>query len=166
MKPDHFSHDVLEFLSALSEYGVEYLLVGGEAVIYYGYPRFTGDIDIFYNGSEDNAGRLWDALNSFWHNDIPGMHGKDELLEKEVVFHFGVPPNRIDLLSSLDGVSFQSAWEKRIEEELILPDRAIKICFIGIDALIENKKAVARHRDLEDLRYLERMKNLLGKKKP
>ena len=97
-----FSEDVCEFLSLLARQEVRYLIVGGEAVIYYGHARLTGDIDIFYERTAENVRRLHAALNEFWLNDIPGIEGEDELMEKGTIFQFGVPPNRIDLISDLE----------------------------------------------------------------
>lgn len=159
MKPEYFSKDIRDLLSNFSEHGVRYLIVGGEAVIYYGYPRFTGDIDIFYERTPENVNRLWKALNAFWGDDVPGVQDPSELLEEGAVLQFGVPPNRLDLINTIDGVSFQNAWDNRIMEDIFASGEKIIIYYIGLDDLIRNKKAVSRNKDLDDLRYLERKKN-------
>jgi predicted nucleotidyltransferase len=158
MKSEYFSKDIQDLLSSFSEHGVKYLIVGGEAVIYHGYPRFTGDIDVFYERTPENADRLWKALNAFWVNGVPGMQGPSELLEEGTIVQFGVPPNRMDFINSIDGVSFQQAWKNRITEDVAASRKKFKIHYIGLDDLIRNKKAVSRNKDLDDLRYLERMK--------
>ena len=95
-------------------------MVGGEAVIYYGYARLTGDIDLFYGNTEENVQRLFTVLSQFWDNDIPGGINTQVLKQKGMVFQFGVPPNRIDLLNSIDGVAFEPAWNKKVIETIIL----------------------------------------------
>ena len=152
-----FSEDVSEFISVLANHNVRYVIVGGEAVIYYGHARLTGDIDIFYERSVENVSRLHAALNEFWLNDIPGIESEDELMQKGTIFQFGVPPNRIDLINDIEGVAFEEAWKSRVEVNF--PGRVpkIKICYIGLDELIRNKRAVGRHKDMEDLEFLEKV---------
>ncbi|MBN2318445.1 MAG: hypothetical protein JXR49_05180 [Acidobacteria bacterium] len=160
MTLDYLSKDVREFLALLFQKDVRYLIVGGEAVIYHGYPRLTGDMDIFYDSSAGNAKKLWEALNIFWGGEVPGMKDPEGLSEKGAVFQFGVPPNRIDLLNDLDGISFQSAWRNRVEDELPIQSGRMSVFFIGIDDLIKNKRAVSRHKDRDDLRFLERKRKM------
>jgi hypothetical protein len=133
---------------------VKYLIVGGEAVIYYGYPRLTGDIDFYYERSAENCNRLFDALMEFWEQDVPGISTAADLKESGVIFQFGVPPNRIDLINRIDGVTFEQAWESRESTTLEYPERAIDIYIIGLDQLIQNKESIKRNKDLEDLKYL------------
>src|ERR1700730_18681692 len=109
-----YSPDVLEFIRLLGRFKVRYLIVGGEAVIFHGYPRLTGDIDFFYERKPGNVARLFEALEVFWDNDVPGVRTANELLDPGVIIQFGRPPNRIDLHSQIDGVSFGSAWNSRI----------------------------------------------------
>jgi hypothetical protein len=154
-----FSADVDEFLMLLHSQSVEYMIVGGEAVIYYGHARLTGDIDLFYRCSSENAGRLFRALDEFWGHDIPGIKTKEELLQEETVFQFGVPPNRIDLLNDIEGVSFVEAWPNRTVRKYDVSGKSIDVIYIGIDELIRNKKALRRGRDAEDLLFLDRVKS-------
>ncbi|HGY11488.1 MAG TPA: hypothetical protein ENK36_03905 [Desulfobacterales bacterium] len=100
----------------LNVYGVRYVIVGGEAVIYYGYARLTGDVDFFYEPTTANVTCLYNALLDFWEGKIPGVKCSAELQTKGTIFQFGVPLNRIDLINSLDAVSFEEAWESRKEE--------------------------------------------------
>jgi hypothetical protein len=95
MQADHFSLDTQEFLFLLNKYEVKYLMVGGEAVIYYGYARLTGDVDFFYEMSEENIPKLYQALEEFWGGNIPGIEDVSELNEPGLIFLFGAPPNRI-----------------------------------------------------------------------
>ncbi len=151
-----FSPDVIEFLSLLEHHGVRYLIVGGEAVIYYGYTRLTGDVDFFYDREPRNADRLFSALSEFWGGTVPGISNAEELLPEDVIVQFGRPPNRIDLLSRIDGVSFEDAWTSRKEVKIDGVKRVISALFIGMDSLIDNKRAIGRPKDLEDLAYLEK----------
>ncbi len=150
----YFSPDIRDFLYLLYQHEVHYLIVGGEAVIYHGYARLTGDIDIFYDREEQNADRLFNALVEFWQHDIPGIADKNELRQPGVVFQFGVPPNRIDLMNEIENVAFHAAWENRKTESLTVTGTQIKVFYIGLEALIENKRALGRYRDKEDLNYL------------
>jgi len=150
-----FSKDTREFLRLLSLHRVRYLLVGGMAVIYHGYPRLTGDYDFFFEATRANARRLYGALRQFWAGTIPFVDRVEDLLEKGVIIQFGTRPNRIDLINSITGVSFKEAWKQRIRESLKIEGRLLSIDIIGLDDLIKNKKALVRVKDLDDLRYLE-----------
>jgi hypothetical protein len=86
----NFSQDVSEFVFLLARFHVRYLIIGGEAVMYYGYARLTGDIDFFYERSVDNVQHLYAALNEFWGNAIPGVGTEDELMQRGAIFQFGV----------------------------------------------------------------------------
>ena len=154
MKVENLSSDTLDFLLCLNKHRVKYLIVGGEAVIYYGYPRLTGDIDFFFEQSAQNCNRLFDALMEFWEQDIPGIATAKELEESGAIFQFGVPPNRIDLINQIDGVSFEHAWESREKTSLDYSGRVVDIYIIGLDPLIQNKESVKRNKDLDDLKYL------------
>ncbi len=155
MKSDYFSSDTRQFLFLLHKYEVKYLIVGGEAVIYYGYPRLTGDIDLFYARDTENAGLLYEVLLDFWDNDIPGLTEPNELRNPGYVIQFGVPPNRIDLINEIEGVSFDRAWDNRVTESVTIGGKDTSIYFIGLSDLIVNKRQTGRNKDLEDLNYLE-----------
>lgn len=162
--PSHFSQDIQEFLSLLDQYQVRYLVVGGEAVIFYGHARLTGDIDFFYDLGKENAGRLFEALKAFWKGSIPGISNSEELEEEGLIVQFGCPPYRIDLISRIDGVPFEKAWNSREISTLKFKNQQIPIYYIGLDALILNKEGVGRPRDLEDLKYLRMCVNRKPKK--
>lgn len=165
--PSHFSSDVSEFLQDLVDHGVEFMVVGGEAVILHGYSRVTGDIDIFYSLSADNTERLFAALRRFWGGRVPGVHAASSLAEG-VIVQFGVPPNRIDLINRIDGVSFQEAWGERVRVTIEGSPRKCSVSFIGLHSLLKNKKASGRPKDMDDLRYLEaasrKMRTTLGRR--
>lgn len=154
MSKSFFSQDVIEFLYLLSKHKVKYLIIGGEAVIYYGHARLTGDIDIFYQRNIENAAKLFEMLNEFWEKNIPGINNKAELMQEGIVFQFGVPPNRIDLLNNIEKVEFIHAWKNKKEDSITRKENEFNIFYIGLNELIENKKAVNRFRDKEDLKFL------------
>src|SRR4051794_9340725 len=96
-----FSGDTVEFIRLMAKHSVRYVIVGGQAVIFHGYARFTGDVDFFYATDTRNAEALFNALREFWDGNIPGISSAIELQEPEAVIQFGRPPNRIDLLTSI-----------------------------------------------------------------
>ncbi len=140
--------DFKEFLKLLDSEKVEYLLVGGYAVGYYGYPRATGDIDIWVSSKRDNAQRLVRTLGLF------GFQQKslsiELFLKEQSVVRIGVPPVRIDLLTSISGVSFTDCYANRVEGTL----DGVKVSLINLENLRQNKLAAGRARDLSDLEYL------------
>jgi hypothetical protein len=149
-----FSPDILEFIRLLHAHQVRYVVVGGEAVIYHGHARLTGDIDFFYDSSPDNSAALFEVLKEFWGGQIPGIETVEELREEGVIIQFGRPPNRIDLLNRIDGVTFDQAWPHRATELLRTPAGEFTLHYVGLTELIRNKETCARPKDLEDLKFL------------
>jgi hypothetical protein len=141
--------DFSDMLSALSAEGVEYLLVGAYAMAVHGVPRATGDIDIWVRPTEANAERAFRALARY------GAPMADltvtDLSKPGTVFQIGVAPNRIDVLTAIDGVGFDEAWSRRVTSDEVVP--AVPV--IGRDDLIRNKRATGRSRDLADADRLE-----------
>jgi hypothetical protein len=149
----HFSPDTLEFIRLLQKHQVQYIIVGGEAVIFHGHARFTGDVDFFYSIDDENTDRLFRALSEFWDGDVPGLREAGDLRQPGYVIQFGRPPNRIDLLSSVDGLTFLEAWETRVPVEIA--DKEIRTAMLSIEKLMQNKRAAGRPKDLDDLVFLE-----------
>ena len=89
-----FSPDVRELLSLLASHRVRYMIVGGEAAIYYGHIRLTGGTDIFFDARPANARRLFQTLQAFWNGTVPGVRSADELTEDGLILQFGRPPQR------------------------------------------------------------------------
>ncbi len=136
-------------LSELSAQQAEFLLVGAYALAGHGLPRATGDIDIWIRPTRDNAVRVWRALTTF---GAPlETLSLDDLTTPGVFFQIGVPPRRIDVLTAIDGVEFEEAWQTRLDCEI----DGIKLSVLGRDALIRNKRAAGRPKDLADLAWLE-----------
>lgn len=142
--------DLREFIGLLNSRGVEYLVVGGHAVAFHGYPRFTGDIDFFVAANEENARGLMTVLADFGFGGL----GIDvaALTRPRQIVQLGRPPNRIDLLTSISGVDFAEAWGSRIAGEL----DGLPVFYIGREALLANKLASGRPKDLADADELKR----------
>lgn len=142
------SKDFKEFVGLLNAHGVEYLIVGGYAMALHGRPRQTGDLDLWVQRSPVNARRLLKALERFGFGGL-GLIEAD-FTAKDRIVQLGYPPFRIDLLTGIDGVEFDEAWETR---ETIVHD-GLALAFIGLEALKANKRASGRPRDLDDLSQL------------
>jgi len=127
---------------------VEFLLVGGYAVAYHGYPRATVGMDIWIERSEENADRMMRVLGEFGFKNA-GMQ-RDWLLAKTKVSRLGVEPNRIEVLTEIDGVEFSSCKENAVQGEI----DGIPIPIIALDDLKTNKKASGRYKDLNDIAHL------------
>ncbi len=140
--------DLREFVELLNSHKVEYVIVGGHAVAFHGYPRFTGDIDFFIRRSEANARLVLSVLSDFGFGDSsPTM---ESLTADGSVIQLGLPPNRIDLLTGISGVDFSEVWATREEANL----DGLAVAFIGREALLKNKSASGRSKDKLDVEVL------------
>ena len=135
-------------LSSLNSNGVEYLVVGGYAVIYYGYVRTTGDLDIWVALDNQNAVKIETVVRSLGFNP-PGLK-PEWFLRKGAVLRIGSSPLRFDIVNNIDGVSFSDCYPRR-EKGVI---DGIDVPLIGLEDLKVNKKASGRNKDLADLDYL------------
>ena len=145
----HLPQDFKELLQLLNSKKIEYLVIGGYAVALYGYPRATGDIDIWIAISKTNARKTVEALREFGF-DIPEL--REELfLEKDKNIRMGNPPLRIEIITSIDGVEFAECYKNK---NTVTIDN-IEIDFISLKDLKKNKKASGRYQDLADLENLE-----------
>jgi hypothetical protein len=140
--------DFEELLRLLEEHEVDYMIVGGYAVAYHGYPRFTKDIDIFFNATEENAKRLQRALLAFGFKD--GEVPLQAFTSIGNIITFGVVPSRVDLLNQIDAVTYGEAQQKMVRGKY----GNIEVNFIGFEDLIRNKKATPRIRDKGDVEEL------------
>jgi hypothetical protein len=140
--------DLREFVELLSKLDVHFLVVGAFAVAWYGYARYTADIDFFVERSEENADRLLRALYEFGFGEV-GLTKADFLREDQVI-QLGVAPNRIDLMTHISGVAFDEAWESREYGDI----GGLRIPFISREMLKRNKAASGRAQDLADLEHL------------
>ncbi len=137
--------DFKEFLRLLADHCVEYVIVGGYAVARHGYPRFTGDLDVLIYPSAENACRLLAAIEEFGFGSL-GLEVND-FTELGRVVQLGMPPLRIDLLTSLDGVSTDEIFSDKVSDR----DEELTLHFISRDNLVANKKATNRPQDVADL---------------
>ena len=146
---DHvFPSDFKEFLKLLNDAEVEYLLIGGYAVGYYGYPRTTADMDVWVAISAENATKLVDVFHDFGMKDVKVT--PDLFLQQGKIIRMGVPPMRIEVLTEIDGVSFAECYAAR--ESVALDGQPVNL--ISLRHLRTNKHAAGRHKDLDDLEHL------------
>ncbi|MBN2498477.1 MAG: hypothetical protein JXR96_28055 [Deltaproteobacteria bacterium] len=142
------SRDFVEFIECLNRSGVEYLLVGGHALAFHGWPRFTKDIDFWVRATPENARKILDALAGFGFSDLD-LKAEDFTSPGRVV-QLGVPPNRIDIVNEIDGVEFSQAWARRVESDYA----GARLLVIHRDDLVANKRSTGRQQDLLDLQKL------------
>jgi len=142
------NRDFAEMLSALSEAGAEFLVVGAHALAAHGIPRATGDLDVWVNSTPENAARVITALKAFGAPlaDLT----LDDLTKPDTVFQIGVVPSRVDILSGISGVRFSDAWPRRI----VVVIEGIEVPLLGRADFVANKRASGRPRDLLDIQLL------------
>lgn len=140
--------DFRELLELFNAHHVEYLIVGGYALALHGSPRYTGDMDILIKADQKNAERILKSLDAFGFGSI-GLQEED-LTTPEKVVQLGYPPVRIDIMTSLSGVSWEEAYNGRVSGHY----GDIPIFYIGREQLILNKKTISRKKDLADLEAL------------
>lgn len=144
--------DFRDLLRAFSAAGVEFVVVGAHALALHGVPRATGDLDVLVRPSGENAQRVWRALTAFGAPmDAAGVRVED-LATPGIVYQIGLPPSRIDVLTEISGVTFDDAWSSRESCDL----EGATVHFLGRDALIRNKEATGRAKDLADVARLRR----------
>ena len=141
--------DFEELLRLLEEHDIEYMIVGGYAVAYHGFPRFTKDIDLFFRLTSENAIRLRQALVVF------GFREEELPIEAFTttgnVLTFGMAPTRVDLINEIDGVTYDEARPTVVRGKY----GAVEVTFIGLADLLKNKKSTPRTKDKGDVEELE-----------
>jgi predicted nucleotidyltransferase len=143
------NEDYKDMLQSLLDNEVKFLIVGAYALAAYGYPRATGDFDIWVEASLENSKKILSAITSFG-SPTSGLT-KDAFVQKGIIFQIGVAPRRVDLITHIDGVDFNKAYPYRttiVMEGLNLP-------LISKEDLIKNKKSTGRDKDLVDVKQLE-----------
>ena len=141
--------DYKDILQSFIKNDVKFLVVGAYAMGAYGYPRATGDIDIWVETSEENSAHILEALNEFGA-PTDGVD-TDTFSEKGIVFQIGVPPRRIDILTEIDGVEFEEAYSQKEDIDL----DGLQVSFISMIDLIKNKEATGRDKDRLDVKNLK-----------
>ncbi len=141
--------DFKEFIKLLNKNEVKYIVVGGYALAFHGYPRYTKDIDIWLWVDSGNAKKIITTLDEFGFKSL-GL-SLDDFMTSGFVIQLGFPPKRIDLLTSVTGLDFEQCYLSKVQIDI----DNVKINFIDLESLKINKKAVGRHQDLADLENLE-----------
>jgi len=150
MMSNIFNDDFRDFIQALNNNNVEYLLVGGYAVILHGYRRVTGDMDIWVKRTKENYSRLTRAFSEFGLPVFDMTESKFLDTDTADVFSFGRPPVSIDIITKLKGVEFDDAFSQALQFD----ENGLSIRFIHLNNLIQAKKAAGRHKDLDDIEKL------------
>ena len=140
--------DFKDFLKLLKEHQVKYLLIGGYAVGYYGYPRATADMDIWIPNERENAIQLVGCLKEFGFG-VPDL-SVDLFLEPDRIIRLGLPPIRIEIMTAISGLDFDPCYRNRLEVDL----DGVPVNLIDLESLKINKKASGRYKDLNDLENL------------
>jgi hypothetical protein len=140
--------DFREFLALLNEHKVKFMIVGGYALAYHGAPRFTGDIDVFVKPDHENAKRIINALADFGFSSLDITF--EDFQDQDKVIQLGVPPVRIDIITSITGVTWEDADASK--EQSYFGD--VSVFYIGKTQYIANKRAIGRKKDLADLEAL------------
>jgi hypothetical protein len=140
--------DFKELLELFNAHRVDYLIVGGYALALHGAPRFTGDLDIFVKPDPDNAQRILAALSDFGFGSLGLV--QEDFIHPEHVVQLGVPPVRIDVITSLTGVTWAEAWAGKNQDFF----GKVLVGFLGREQFVANKRALGRKRDLADLEAL------------
>lgn len=138
------SKDLREFVELLNANEVEYLVVGAHALAFHGHPRYTGDLDFYVRASQENGEKLEKVVRDFGFAST-GLKAED-FNDPDVVVQLGIEPNRIDIITKLTGIDFNSAWELRVPGTL----DGLSVFFISRDLFLENKRASGRPKDLQD----------------
>jgi len=144
--------DFKELLAVFNEFGVKYLVIGGYAVIKYGNPRFTGDLDLWIEASIENGSKVYNALLKFG-GPVTSLAPSD-FSTPGFFFQMGTPPNRVDILMSISGADFPSSYSRK---EYVTLEGAGAVPFISLLDLLATKKAAGRKKDLLDLEILEQI---------
>jgi len=142
--------DFRDLLKALLEAGVRFLVVGAHAMAVHGVPRATGDLDVWIAVDADNADRVAGALARFGAPLAAMGVSRADFLREDQVVQIGLPPRRIDVLTSISGVRFAEAWTGRVTHEVA----GMAVPFLGRASLVANKRASGRAKDRADLEAL------------
>ena len=146
---DNPSSDFEELLAAFNATGVRFVVVGGHALAFHGRPRFTKALDVFVEPTLDNAERVMTSLEAFGFGSV-GLTASDFSTPGQIV-QLGVPPNRIDLITAIDGVTFDEAWSGRVAGRF----GHQQVSYLGRAEFLRNKRAAGRPQDLADIDALE-----------
>jgi predicted nucleotidyltransferase len=144
-----------ELLQKLNAHGVEYLIVGGYAVMKYAEPRFTKDLDIWIRNTSENANKVHAALAEFGAPLRSDGLTPADFASDDLTYQIGLAPLRVDILTRIDGVTFSDAWSRKAPGSMA----EVNVWFISLEDLILNKEACQRHSDVEHLKLLRKSKS-------
>lgn len=144
--------DFLDMIGALQREGAEFLVVGAFAMAAHGVPRATGDLDLWVRPGADNAERVWRALERFGAPVEAADLTVQDLISPGMVYQIGQPPRRIDVITGIDGVSFEEAWPNRVQATA----GGLDLPCLGRGDLVRNKRASGREKDRLDLELLRK----------
>ncbi len=148
MENTQLPEDFKDFLKLLNENSVRYLLIGGYAVGYYGYPRATHGMDVWIAVDPDNAEKMVDVMTGFGFEE--GAVSKEIFLRRDRVVRMGVSPMKIEVLMSASGVDFKDCYPRGLSDEV----DGVPVKIIHLEDLLANKTAAGRHKDLDDVSNL------------
>lgn len=140
--------DFKELLALFNAHAVEYVIVGAHALAFHGAPRYTGDMDVYVRPHKENARRIMDALRDFGFGSVGLSEG--DFIEEDKVIQLGYPPVRIDLMTSISGLSWEEVFNHRAGGEY----GDIPVFYIGKEQFLANKRACNRKKDLADIEAL------------
>lgn len=153
-----FTHEFEDFIRCLNNLKAEYLVVGGMAVIYHGYPRYTGDIDFWIKKTPENAEKVLKAIHDF---GMSSLNLKvEDFLKKDNIIQLGFEPNRIDILTDLHTSEFDKCYSHRKEEKI----KNFVVPFIDVYDLIASKLLANRPQDIADVYKLQKVQQKKNKK--
>jgi len=159
MTLEGLNEDFRDLLVLLADGGVEFVIVGAYALAFHGAPRASGDIDLFVRPSPVNGQRLFDVLVRFGAPvESAGVTAAD-FAQPGMVYQIGLPPRRIDLLTEISGLSFDEVWASRLTAEV----EGRTVSFIGREALLKNKEAAGRLKDIADAARLRKSRPADGR---
>lgn len=146
--------DFLDFITLCNQYNVKYLVIGGFAVAVHGYPRYTKDLDVSIEISEDNAKKIIKVINDFGLGSL--RLSKEDFLKENFITQLGYEPDRIDILNNLNVVTFEDAWKNR----KVVTMFNVQINFIGLEELLKIKAKAGRKQDIADIDKLKKRNKL------
>ena len=159
MTLEGLNEDFRDLLVLLADGGVEFVIVGAYALAFHGAPRASGDIDLFVRPSPVNAQRVFDVLARFGAPLESARVTAADFAQPGAVYQIGLPPRRIDLLTEISGLTFDEAWASRITADV----EGRTVSFIGREALLKNKEAAGRLKDIADVARLRKTRPTDGR---
>lgn len=151
--------DFKEFIKLLKEKKVEYLIVGGYAVTYHSRDKFTNDMDIWVNNTEDNSFKIFEVLKNFGFGNIDLK--REDFLKDDLVLQLGVPPMRIDIMTGIDGLTFVTSFKSKKTGRF---KGISRVNYISYSDLAKNKKIIGRPKDKFDLQWMKKYNNPKSRK--